>query len=241
MSRSFLKNLNIWLGGLFVVIGIPCLLLSTRLGLESQTLVQQGLKTDGVVMELIQKWSSSSKSSSGRSYAPLFRFQTPDGKEHIVQSSTSSNPPAYDVGDHVPVLYLAGKPEQAVINSFMELWIAPLITGIIGIAFFVVGLVLVIAFFRKRQLDVWLVQHGQRIQAGVQGVEVNTSIKVNRRSPFQIICTWKDPASQKTYTFKSENFWEDPTTLIQGKKSIDVLIKPEDPTKYLMDTAFCGI
>lgn len=118
----------------------------------------------------------------------------------------------------------------------MELWLAPLVLGIVGTLSFLVGLGFMMDVLRKRRLDTWLSQHGHRIQADIQGIEVNRAIKIQQRSPFQIICTWKDPRTERVHTFKSENFWKEPTELIQGRKTLDVLIKAEDPTEYLVDT-----
>jgi hypothetical protein len=239
MSRTFLKNIQAILGGFFAVISLPCLILSGYFSMSSVGLLQHGLKTEGVVIQMVPHWSSSSKSrSSGPSYSPLFRFQSEDGKSHTVQSTLSTNPPSFSEGDVVPILYRTTEPQKAIINTFMELWLGPIISGIVGVVFLLVGVGLIVSFIRRRQLQIWLMQHGQRILADVQGVELNRSIKVNNRSPYQIISSWKDPNTQTLYSFKSEDFWDDPTPLIQGRKTIDVLVKADEPKKYWVDTSF---
>ena len=47
------------------------------------------------------------------------------------RSGNGSNPPLYEVGEKVPVLYLPGRPGAAVIDTFIELWLGPVIyTGL---------------------------------------------------------------------------------------------------------------
>ncbi|MFE0100699.1 DUF3592 domain-containing protein [Streptomyces sp. NPDC059009] len=49
------------------------------------------------------------------------------------RSPTGSNPPSYERGDRVEVLYRADSPEDARINGFASLWLLPLIFGGIGL------------------------------------------------------------------------------------------------------------
>ncbi|MBQ3240682.1 MAG: hypothetical protein IJB00_05795 [Akkermansia sp.] len=42
---------------------------------------------------------------------------------YTIRSSLSSNPPAYEVGEKVEMLYPADKPEDAVPNTFWGLYI----------------------------------------------------------------------------------------------------------------------
>ncbi len=71
-------------------------------------------------------------------YYPVVRFVLPDGSRQTVQTSEGSWPPAYKVDPAVTVLYDPEHPDQAriaSISSTLSLWIWPLVTGILGIAF----------------------------------------------------------------------------------------------------------
>ena len=63
---------------------------------------------------------------------PMVDFTSADGKRREFQDSTGSNPPSYDVGDRVEVLYRADDPGNARINGFLSLWLLPLIFSGVG-------------------------------------------------------------------------------------------------------------
>lgn len=239
----FLKYAKGYLGGFFCLLAIGCLLLSALFGRQSYTLLQEGERAQGVVKELDRRQGTSSRSGArglGYVYAPIFEFKTPDGVTHVVRSSTWSDPPAFTQGEQVEVLYRAAAPNDAVINSFSQLWLTPLIPGSIGLVFGIVGIFCIVSTLRRKALETWLRQNGQRIPTDIQGAELNRRIKMNGQSPYQLVTTWKDPKTETVYTFKSDNLWQDPTTKLQGRTTIDVLIKPGDPSAYLMDLSQIG-
>jgi len=71
-------------------------------------------------------------------YYPVVDFKAEDGRRRSVQMSVGSNPPEFEKGDNVTVLYDPEKPLDARIKSFGSsavMWILPGITGILGIVF----------------------------------------------------------------------------------------------------------
>ena len=71
-------------------------------------------------------------------YYPVVRFVLPDGSRQTAQTDAGSSPPAYSVDDAVTVRYDPEHSDQARIDSFagaLSLWIVPLVTGILGVAF----------------------------------------------------------------------------------------------------------
>jgi hypothetical protein len=73
------------------------------------------------------------------SYYPVLRFQTHEGTPHEVVSPVGSNPPRYREGDQVPLLYNPANPQQVRINTFLHLWMLPLLFAGMGVAFLLVG------------------------------------------------------------------------------------------------------
>jgi hypothetical protein len=74
----------------------------------------------------------------GETYYPVVEFVAEDRLRRSVQISEGSFPPAYEIGDEVTVLYDPDHPLDARIKSFGSnalMWILPVITGILGIAF----------------------------------------------------------------------------------------------------------
>jgi hypothetical protein len=73
-------------------------------------------------------------------YYPVVEFTAADGRRRTLQMSEGSNPPSYETGDEVVVLYDPEKPLDVRIQSFGSsalMWILPGITGILGAAFLV--------------------------------------------------------------------------------------------------------
>ncbi|MER7397197.1 DUF3592 domain-containing protein [Streptomyces sp. NPDC000151] len=80
---------------------------------------------------------------------PVVDFTSADGTPRTFRSSTGSNPPSYEEGERVQVLYRADSPEDARINGFASLWLLPLIFGGIGLLFAAIGTAVAIAGRRR--------------------------------------------------------------------------------------------
>ncbi|MEU1461225.1 DUF3592 domain-containing protein [Streptomyces sp. NPDC005727] len=70
---------------------------------------------------------------------PVVAFTSADGERRTFRSSFGSNPPSYEKGEHVEVLYDADSPDDARIKGFASLWLLPLIFGGIGLVIAGVG------------------------------------------------------------------------------------------------------
>jgi len=83
---------------------------------------------------------TSTSSSSRPAYFPIVAFEAPDGSRITFRHRTGQSPPAYAVGDRVPVTYLPDDPESALIaESFMN-WLLPLVLLALGPALIFVAL-----------------------------------------------------------------------------------------------------
>ncbi len=74
-----------------------------------------------------------------RVYYPVLRYRTQQGATKEVVSSVGSTPPRYKEGDSVAVLYDPAKPEDVRIHSFINVWVAPLVLGSLGVILTLVG------------------------------------------------------------------------------------------------------
>jgi hypothetical protein len=81
-------------------------------------------------------------SSRDRVYYPVLRYRTQQGATKEVVSSVGSNPPRYKEGDSVVVLYDPAQPGDVRIHSFFNVWIGPLVLGLLGVIMTGVGVVL---------------------------------------------------------------------------------------------------
>lgn len=131
-----------WILGVFVVIevGIAALLLHNAW--EKRDTWSRAAAT----VTALEKVESSS--NGGETWRPVFSLSA-EGKEYNIRSSSSSNPPAYRVGEQVEMLYPAENPAEAITNTFAGLYVLPCavlgmtaMEGVLALAFFLISLYL---------------------------------------------------------------------------------------------------
>lgn len=218
---------------IFLIIGLLMLVGGGFLANHNYQFVQQSVSQQGSVIDLER-----SKSDDSYVYHPVVSFVTPDDQTIEFRSSVGSNPPSYQVGETVEVIYLPMEPHKAKINSFFSLWFVEMILAILGLVFFLIGFLPLLFMRSSAKMHKRLKETGERVLADFNQVELNSSLKVNNRSPYRIICQWKDPfAPSKVYLFYSENIWFNPEQYINSKQ-IPVYMDRKNPKKYYMDVSF---
>ncbi len=219
---------------LFSTIGLGMLAVSVFIFSNTSSFIGRAVEADGEVIDLDRSRSSSSSSTT---YRPVVAFTAATGKRVEFTSSVGSSPPSHRVGERVKVLYQPADPQSARLKSFFHLWFGFLIVFALGLVFAAIGLTMIFVRARGRKRSAWLHRHGRRVKTAYKGVELNQSLRVNGRSPYQIISQSPDPASNTVRVFESENIWFDPSEYIKTE-TIDVLVDPNDPKKYVMDISF---
>jgi len=123
--------------------GIAASLFAVALLVAAHTVyfMRSAVHAQGEVIELLHVESDDDGDGT---WKPRVRFRTAAGETIDFESSTSSNPPSYEVGEAVRVLHAPGDPRNARIDSFFSLWGMSIVFGAIGMAFLVVVLVLAI-------------------------------------------------------------------------------------------------
>ncbi len=202
---------------------------------DKQAFLKRAETVQGTVVELISK-----RSDKSTTYAPVVAFATKAGNKIEFTSSVSSNPPSYNEGESVEVLYDPANPNDADINGFASLWLGTLILGILGTVFFLIGFGIIWFGILKQKKFQYLRNNGKRIDTKFIQVHLNYSMTENGRNPFQISSQWLDPKTNEMYVFESENIWFDPTEFIKTD-DIKVLINPDNPKKYMMDISFLPV
>ncbi len=194
------------------------------------------LHAEGTVTDFLEE-DTTDKGKHKTMYRPVVEFTAASGQIIHFNSDTSSSTPSYNRGDKVPVLYPASTPERARIDSFMSNWFGPLILAVLGLVGSLIGYGLFFGGIRHRKVQAWLQTNGMPIKAKVLGVEQNTGIKVNDRSPWRIRAQWQHPSTQKVYVFYSENYWYDPTDMVK-QDTLDAKVNADNPKEYWLDTSF---
>jgi len=217
-------NFKLLFGGIFFSIG----LLFGGIGLWSlfstYSFTRTALVAEGEVMR-----------GQGRA---IVRFKTEWGEAVEFTSSVSTDPPRYQRGERVTVLYDRNAPQKAQIKSFTDNWFLGTIFSGFGLVFGGIGALFLIAFILRRRLIKYVKSHGMPIQAPIERVSLNRCIAKNSKHPHQIVCQWHDPFTNLVYTFKSENIWYNPEQFISERKNLTVYIDRRNPKKYWVDTSF---
>ncbi|MCX4734334.1 DUF3592 domain-containing protein [Streptomyces sp. NBC_01363] len=128
---------TITFGTLFLVVGLI-------LAGVSASFLTDAERAPGTVVALERRndhnGASRKKRESDRPVAyPVVEFTSADGTPRTFRSSTGSNPPSYEQGERVEVLYRSDSPEDARINGFASLWLLPLLFGGIGLVIAGIG------------------------------------------------------------------------------------------------------
>ncbi len=110
-----------------------------------------------------------------------------------------------------------------------------LIVFVLGFVFAAVGLIMML-FGRGAEASRMAAPTRASGEDAYKGVELDQSLQVNGRSPYQIVSRSPNPWSNSIRVFEGENMWFDPSEYI--KSEIEVLFDPSDPTKYVMATTF---
>ena len=232
-----------YLGYIFVAIGVVLLIIGGLVTWHTVEFKSKAESAEGTVIEMQPRHSDGSTT-----YAPVVEFETAGGELVTYHSSSSSSPPAYDVGESVEVLYDPNDPSEAKINSFFNLWFLPLLLAGMGIVFGGIGGLVVVVMIRgtrrqeeeqakQREAAAHLVSHGRRVETSLQQVARNTSYSRNGRNPYRIITEWHNPATSKMHIFESEDIWFDPEPHMQDGP-VMVLVDRDDPTNYELDLSF---
>ncbi len=217
---------------LFTVLGIGMLAGALFMIQDTRSFIAGASRAPGTVIDLEE-----SESSDSTTYRAVVRFLDARGAKIEFASSTSSDPPAYSVGEAVEVFYDPAAPQEAKINGFFDLWGGATILGSMGVVFFLVGGGIVLAGALKARRVAHLRVNGRSIEAEFQAVERNTSLRVNGKHPYRVLAQWRNPSTSEVHVFRSDNLWFDPSDFVKGRK-IRVLIDKENPRKYHVELSF---
>jgi hypothetical protein len=208
------------------------------------------LRAEGEVVELLKEQSSSDAGAQGSGvqvdvtgddanwvFRPVVRFAAAGGQTITFRSATASRPPAYDVGDRVPVLYDANDPHKAQIDSLWQRSGVLIIFLGFGVLFFLIGVTpLGVRAVRRWQLR-GLLRDGRPVIAAFHSVEENTRLTVQGRHPYVVVAEWRNPVSKELVRFRSRQVWDDPAERARNRM-ITVVVDPNNFRRYIMDLSF---
>ena len=128
------------IGIVFSLVGLLLAAIGIFIWIRTQAFLSTAQETKGTVIRMV----SSSSSEGGISYAPVFKFTTIQGQVIEVEEKISSNPPQFQTGQVIDILYDPQDPNRARVKKWFNLYFVPLLLGGMGLIFGCVGVVLLI-------------------------------------------------------------------------------------------------
>jgi hypothetical protein len=112
---------------------------------SSQTALA-GQRVAGRVVKLEQRRGGGGRRGGS---VPVVQYDVA-GQTHQIKGHVSTSPPAHRVGDTVRVVYPADSPQSGRIDSFVEMWLLPLVFGAIGAVLGLAGAGTLAAAYKNR-------------------------------------------------------------------------------------------
>ena len=218
----------------FLVVGIGMLVGFSLTYRQSRALVAGAERSDGEVVDV--EYNRRPGDSTGM-YCPVFQFMTKDGRTIRVTSKIRSSSPSFHRGDKVTVLYDPKNPDNAAIQSFLDLYFMPMVFGLIGVGFTSAGAGMIGWDILRNGKPAYYRRHGRLIEAAINGIS-RASYAVNNVRPWRIEAEWQDPQSGKLFHFQSQNLYVDPAEHLRDRRTVGVYIKASNPKRYWMDISF---
>ena len=122
--------------------GIGCALIALGLLAYARMgqFVKTGFRTSGIVTALVPRMGLDGPGPPQTTYAPSVEFTTHTGEQSSFTSAVASSRPGYRIGQKVVVIYAPRHPSKAIILSFGEVWLVPLILWGLGALFVLIGI-----------------------------------------------------------------------------------------------------
>ncbi len=132
------KSLLWFIGGFFALMGSLFAGIGILIWQNESEFKQTAMETKGTVVSVR---SSVSGSGSNRStvYRPVVRFKLPNGQSKEVESSMGTNPPRFQVGDSVDVLYNPQNTSDARLKADLEFPLLQIVFIGMGSIFVLIG------------------------------------------------------------------------------------------------------
>ncbi|WP_020013724.1 DUF3592 domain-containing protein [Promicromonospora sukumoe] len=153
---------------------------------------------DGVVIGLDEQYSSSDNGSARYTYHAVVAYDV-GGREYELTDRTGTNPPRYDVGEDVTVLYDPADPGEARLEASYGYWLET-IFGLVALALAGAGIPVLRVWLRKAARE-RLARTGERATGTVTEVRPAGKMVYNGRPRTATTVRWRHPfAGEQTLT-----------------------------------------
>jgi hypothetical protein len=128
----------------FLLIGIGLFVAAARYLTRTRTFLGKSAEAIGEVVALEEE--PATEPGDPCTYRPVVSFPIDSTRRVRFKSMAHSNPPEYEVGESVRVLYDPDRPGEARIRSFTSLWLPPTVLGGLGLIFTALGVGLLLGY-----------------------------------------------------------------------------------------------
>jgi len=129
---------------IFLLVGVGLLTAATRYWIRTRAFLGTAAETVGEVVALEEE--PPSEAGDPQTYRPVVSFPIGPSQWVSFASLAHSNPPEYEVGASVRVLYDPARPQDARIRSFTSLWLPLAVLGGLGLIFTALGTGLLLGY-----------------------------------------------------------------------------------------------
>jgi hypothetical protein len=146
------------------------------------------------------------------------------------------SPPPFQLNQDVTVWYDKRNPEDAEVAYFWSLWIFSLVPAMVGVMFCLMGMPAmltagILAARRRRFME-----GAEKISAGIIEVKRIYGRGMDFVYPHRIIAEADIDGRRRVFT--SRDIWYEPSGFLDGRNTIDVYYRREDPKRNLIDIDF---
>lgn len=125
-----MNSIKIIFSLIFALAGTLFLVIAYREGISQYKIVQEGIETDGFVVEIYRKPRKTGETIS-TAHAPVVQFMTNENKVIKNYSTTFLTPCHYQIGQQVKIKYIPTNPQEAILD-WKDGWILSIAFGIFG-------------------------------------------------------------------------------------------------------------
>lgn len=193
-------------------------------------LINHWIRTTGEVISLVEYRSS----DWANTFAPVVRYKCWTRDTTATSNMSSTSHP--NVGDTIWIYCSEERPEEFVIDSFIDKYFWLIFVWAWCIILFIAIGILIYQRYRNDSI-IQLRSSGERIEWTVLLIRQNTLVTMMNKHPFIIEVEYRDSLNSY-YLFKSDNLWKDPSEYIQPWMTLWVFVERGNLKKYWVDTSF---
>ncbi len=138
MGENNITNNSLLGGTIFTFLGVLFIGIGGFIWHGNTQFQQRALVTKGRVIDM-----RASRSDDGTVYYPVVSYRLQDGALRQLESSVGTNPPRFQVGDEVEVLYDPQKISDVRLKADVEFAVIPIVFIGVGVLFAVIGVFII--------------------------------------------------------------------------------------------------